>query len=290
MVPQSTGAAGGFVIASSGAPGSAFAPDLILDSNNMTSWTTNGPTNQFAKIQLYDQQSVYLDRVRIQGHQGGTSTSNVKDFEVQVSATTSADASFVTVLNATYINNGQLQEFVFPGGPARAKFIKFLPKNNYATGNILTGTFNPVAVANIETIVSLPGDNNGARSQSPVLYGNGGVIHSFSYTSGNNSANGLLGYFSGGWTPPNAPNQFAIVQLGGSAPSTIKGVKVAKGQDFGINGGVKDFQVWVSSTTPDAAAFTQVLSATVPVSAAVHTYLFPGGPVHGTFCEIRAPY
>lgn len=285
-VPQSTGAAGGFVIASSGAPGSAFAPDLILDSSINTSWTTNGPTNQFAKIQFYDQQSVYIDRVRIQGHQGGVSTSNVKDFQVQISATTSDDASFVTVLNATYVNNGQLQEFLIPGGPARARFVKYLPKNNHAgSGNIQTATFNPVAVANIESVISLPGESNGARSQSPVLYSNGGVIHSFSYTSGNNSANGLLGYATGGWTPPNAPNQFAIVQLGGNAPTTIKGVKIAKGQDFGINGGVKDFEIWVSSTTADAASFTHVLTATVPVSAMVHTYLFPSGPVQARYVK-----
>ncbi|HEY0764376.1 MAG TPA: PKD domain-containing protein [Pyrinomonadaceae bacterium] len=288
VVPQSTGVAGGFVISSSGSPGSSFAPDLILDSNPSTSWTTNGPTNQFAQIELYDQQSVYLDRVRIQGHQAGTGTANVKDFEVQVSATTSDDTSFVTVLNATYVNNGLLQEFVFPGGPARARYIRYLPKTNHAgSGTIQTGTFNPVAVGSVDAVVSLPGNVNGALSQSPALYMNGGAIHSFSYGGGSNSANGLLGYLSGGWVTTNTTNQFAIIQLGGSAPATIKGVKLATWFDSGLPlpNGVKNFEIWVSSTTPDAASFTQVLSATLPNVGAVQTVLFPGGPVQARYVK-----
>lgn len=279
VVPQTTGVAGGFVIAAS----NANSPDSILDNNTTTNWTTTGQTNQFAKIQFYDQQNVYLDRVRVQSTQGIT---NVKDFDVLVSATTSDDSSFVTVLSATYINNTLLQEFVFPGGPVRARYIKYVPKNNYAgSGNIATGTFNPVAVGSVDAIVSLPGDTNGARSQSPLLYSNGGVIQSFSYSSGANNANGLLGYINGGWTTTGITNQFAIVQLGGSAPTTIKGVKLAPGQDLGFSGGVKNFEIWVSSTTPDAAAFTQVLSGVVPVSSMAQTYLFPGGPVAARYVK-----
>ncbi|HET9713325.1 MAG TPA: discoidin domain-containing protein, partial [Pyrinomonadaceae bacterium] len=284
IVPQTTGAAGGFVIASSG----GTSVDSMLDANNFTSWSTNGQTNQFAKIQFYDQQSIYIDRVRIQALQGLPGTSNVKDFEVQVSATTSADASFATVLNATYANNGQLQEFIFPGGPARARFIKVLPKNNHAgSGNIQVATFNPVAVGSIESVLSLPGNGNGARSQSPALMSNGGFIHSFSYTTGSNSATGLLGYNSGGWTTSKTADRFAIIQLGGNAPSTIKGVKLATWYDLGsgLPNGVKDFQIWVSSTTPDAAGFTQVLSASTQPVGNVQTFLFPGGPVQARYVK-----
>ena len=48
----------------------------------------------------------------------------MRDFDVQVSSTNSNDASFVTVLSATLLNNGQLQEFVFPSGPARARYFE----------------------------------------------------------------------------------------------------------------------------------------------------------------------
>ena len=286
IVPQSTGAAGGFVIASSGFQSSAFAADNVLDNNNATSWFTNGQTNQFAKIQFYDQQSVFLDRVRIQGHQGGTGTANVKDFDVQVSATTSDDSSFVTVLTATYVNNGLLQEFVFPGGPARARFVKFLPKNSYlGSGNITIGTFNPVSVGSIDSIVSLPGDINGARSQSPGLILNGAAIHSASYVSGTNSAYGILGYFGGGWTTQGTANQFAIIQLGGTAPATIQGVRMAPGSNGGSAVPVKDFEIWVSATTPDPASFTRVLTASTTNISKVLTYQFPGGPVQARYVK-----
>ena len=119
VVPESTGAAGAFVIASSGATSSTLAADKTLDSDNLTYWNTNGASNQFAKIQFFDQQMVFIDRVRLQSRQGAVSNLTLKDFEVQISATTSDDASFVTALTATLLNNGQLQEFVFPAGPQR---------------------------------------------------------------------------------------------------------------------------------------------------------------------------
>ncbi len=288
IVPQSSGVAGGFVIASSGSPGSSSAPELILDNNTFTSWTTNGPANQFVKIQFFDQQSVFIDRVRLQSHQGGTATSNVKDFEVQVSGTTSDDASFVTVLNAAYVNNGQLQEFVLPGGSTRARFIKFLPKNNHAgSGNILIGTFNPVAVGSIDSIVSLPGQVNAARSQSPALYHNGAVIHSFSYGGGVNSANGLLGFASGGWITSSTTNEYAIVQLSGNELHDITGVKIATWFDsgFGRSTAIKDFEVWISNTTTDAEAFSKVLTATAAFVGGVQTHLFPNGPVQARYVK-----
>ncbi|HKO42296.1 MAG TPA: PKD domain-containing protein [Pyrinomonadaceae bacterium] len=285
ITPQSSGTVGGFVIASSGAPSSGFSPDRILDNSTSTIWTTNGPTNQFVTIQLFDQQGVYIDRVRLQSEQGSVSPSAVKDFEVQISATTSDAAGFITVLNASYINSGQLQEFVLPGGPARARFIKFLPKNNHGgSGNIQVATFNPVAVGGIDSIISLPGDVNAARSQSPALYDNSGVIHSFSYGGGTNSANGLLGYANGGWITTGTNNEFAIIQLGGEGLHNIRGVKLATWIDSKATA-VKDFEVWVSTTSTEPAAFSRVLTASAPYVAPVQTYLIPSGPVSARFIK-----
>src|SRR5439155_248233 len=115
VVPESTGTAGAFVIASSGFTGSAFSADKLLDDNNGTFWNAPAATNQFATMQFFDQQNVYIDRVRLQSNQGSVNVSTVKDFEVQISSSTSDPSSFVTVLTATLLNNGQLQEFVFPG-------------------------------------------------------------------------------------------------------------------------------------------------------------------------------
>jgi hypothetical protein len=131
-VPESIGIAGAFAIATSGSSGSPFPADNLVDDNNTTVWNTPGLTNQFAKFQFYDQQNVFIDRVRLQSNQGTISPTNLKDFEIQISWTTADDASFATVLSATMLNNGQLQEFVLPGGPIRARFLKLLLKQHFA--------------------------------------------------------------------------------------------------------------------------------------------------------------
>ena len=84
------------MIAQSGFTSSAFSADKILDDNFGTFWNAPGSTNQFAKIQFFDQQNVFIDRVRLQSNQGAVSPSTVKDFDVQISSSTSDDASFVT--------------------------------------------------------------------------------------------------------------------------------------------------------------------------------------------------
>ncbi|HEV2904090.1 MAG TPA: discoidin domain-containing protein, partial [Pyrinomonadaceae bacterium] len=210
-VPESTGTAGAFVIASSGFTGSAFSADKLLDDSGGTYWQTQGITNQFAKMQFFDQQNVFIDRVRLQAPTFGSPTTLVKDFDVQISATTSDDASFVTVLSGTLLNNTQMQEFVLPGGPVRARYLKLLLRSNYGNANSFQlGTFNPVAVGSADRLLSLPGLANVARSQSPALILNGSAIHSASYGSGLNNADGLLGCNRGGFITSSLSNQFAI--------------------------------------------------------------------------------
>jgi RHS repeat-associated protein len=288
VVPESTGTAGAFVIASSGFTSSAFSGDKLLDDSNFTFWNAPGSTNQFVTLQFFDQQNVYIDRVRMQSNQGSVTPSNVKDFDVKISSTTSDDASFVTVLSATMLNNGKLQEFVFPGGLARAKYLKFVMKNNYGTaGSTTLATFNPVAVGSADSLLSLPGQSNVALSQSPALPLNGGTIYSSSYDGGTSSATNLIGYFAGGWQISNTPGQFAIIQLAGGKSYTIEGVRLATWYDsgYGFPTGVKDFEVWVSNTTPDDISFTKVLTATAPFVPNTTEFLFPGGPVQARFVK-----
>ncbi len=288
VVPESTGTAGAFAIASSGFTGSAFAADQILDDSSFTFWNTQGITNQFAKFQFFDQQNVFIDRVRLQSNQGSIGPSNLKDFDVQISSTTSDDASFVTVLSATMLNNGQLQEFVFPGGPVRARYLKLLLKTNYGSpSNISIATFNPVAVGSADSLLSLPGLANVSRSQSPALPINGSSIYSASYGGGVNNADGLLGYSRGGFVTSGTTNEFAIIRLGGATVHSLKGVRLATWYDSGYGSGtaVKDFEVWVSTTTPDQSSFTRVLTATAALVGNVQTFMFPGGPVPARFVK-----
>ena len=57
----------------------------------------------------------------------------------------------------------------------------------------------------------------------------------------------------------------------------------------GSNGGsavpVKDFEIWVSATTPDPASFTRVLTASTTNISKVLTYQFPGGPVQARYVK-----
>ncbi|PYS41722.1 MAG: hypothetical protein DMF71_10775, partial [Acidobacteria bacterium] len=288
VVPESTGTAGAFVIASSGFTGSAFSADKLLDDNNGTFWNAPAATNQFATMQFFDQQNVYIDRVRLQSNQGSVNVSTVKDFEVQISSTTSDPSSFVAVLTATLLNNGQLQEFVFPGGPIRAKYLKFLAKNNYqGAGTITLGTFNPVAVGSADNLLSLPGLANVARSQSPAMIFNGAAIYSASYGSGLNNADGLLGYARGGFVTTTKTNEFAIIQLGGNQARNVSGIRIATWYDIGYGSAtaVKDFEVWVSPATPDPSSFTKVLTASTQFVGNVQTFMFPGGPVSARYIK-----
>ncbi|MEK6280646.1 MAG: PKD domain-containing protein [Acidobacteriota bacterium] len=287
VVPQSTSVAGAFVIASSDS--SLSAPERMLDSNTSTVWITPTVSNQFAKFQFFDQEMVFIDRVRLQGPAGAPGAATVRDFEVQVSSTTSNDASFATVLTATHLNNGQLQEFVLPGGPARARFIKFIPKNNYGSGSgIQIATFNPVAVGSADGLISLRGQNNVALAGSPALIANGAGIYRSSYPGGDVSANGLLGYSNGGWSPALATNPFVIIQLAGSRVYTLDGIRISISPNLGFGGAaqaVRSFEVWVSATTPDDSSFIKVLNTTAALSPHLQTFLFPGGPVEARYVK-----
>ncbi|MEO8435564.1 MAG: PKD domain-containing protein [Pyrinomonadaceae bacterium] len=290
VVPQSTGTAGAFVIASSGFTGSAFAAAQLLDANTGTYWQTQGISNQFAKMQFFDQQMVFIDRVRLQAAQGAVSNSTVKDFEVRISSTNEDDASFATVLSATLLNTGQLQEFVFAGGPMPARYIKLVPRNNYGNpNNIELATFNPVAVGSADSLISLPGRSNVALSESPALAFNGGAIYTSSYPGGASSPNNLPGYFLGGWQTSATSNQFVTIQLGGEKSHTLEGIRLATWYDSG--GGfataVKDFEIWTSHTTPDDPSFTRVLSASTAFVPYAQQFLFPGGSVQARYVKYR---
>ncbi len=288
VVPESSGTAGSFVIASSGPASGTFSVDKILDNNIGTVWATPGVNNQFAKLQFFDQESVFIDRVRLQPANGVAAATCVRDFDVQVSSTDSNDASFVTVLSATLLNNGQLQEFVLPGGPTRARYLKFVPKNNYGSASsIQLGTFTAVAVGSADSIISLPGQTNAALSQSPGLIANGATIYSSSDPFGSLPPNGLLGYRNGGWSPSVNTHPFAVIQLAGGGLYSLSGIKLATGWNFGSSQAtaVRNFEVWVSATTPDDASFTRVLAATAIPSGQLYTFIFPGGKVAARYVK-----
>src|SRR5262249_10341685 len=134
-VPSSGGAAQATVVEFSTQNTTTSGPDQVLDFYSTTRWNTSVGhiTNQFVKFRLEGTAEPLIDRVRLQNM---VENQVVKDFEVQV-ATSENDADLVTVFTGTYQNNGQLQEFVFPGGPVRARYVKLIAKNNYGDPNYL---------------------------------------------------------------------------------------------------------------------------------------------------------
>ncbi|HEY2973146.1 MAG TPA: PKD domain-containing protein [Pyrinomonadaceae bacterium] len=267
---------------------STFHPKQLLDNSAATIWQSGlaQVTNQFVKFKTVDGQPAMIDHLRLQ-HSSASAVTNVKDFEIQISNVSANDADFTTVLSGTMQQvSSNFQEFSFPNGPVAARYLKLIAKNNYGSPNyIALATFQGMPVGGADNIISFLGETNAALSQSPVLAGNGGAIHNFSYGGGSNP-DPLLDYFGGGWISNGVANQFATIQLAGGNVYTLAGVKLAIGSEFqfGNTTSVKDFEVWVSDT-PDESAFTKVLSATATLEHRLQTFSFPGGPVAARYVK-----
>ncbi|MGH9823728.1 MAG: PKD domain-containing protein, partial [Blastocatellia bacterium] len=219
-----------------------------------------------------------IDRVQLQA---GASLSAVQNFEILVSET-SDPSSFTSVLHGTYQNNATLQEFVFPSGTVRARFVKLIVDSNYGGTSVALSTFNAVSLSSVDNIISLPGQNDLAKDQSPSLIANGASVVAFSNVNGDGTSPNLMLSFnnSSGWsTGTGAGEQFAVISLAGGTSYLVDGIRLSP------LGGVKDFEVWVSNTTTDSTAFTRVLSATAAAAPVLQTFLFPGGPVQARYVK-----
>jgi RHS repeat-associated protein len=147
-------------------------------------------------------------------------------------------------------------------------------------------TFSP---GNGENIISLPGQTNVARQSSPSLEINGGEIVRYSGRDSRAGDAGSMLHYNfnrGGWIANGVENKYAVVRLAGGNIYQLTGVKVAPFIIYANPGsGVKDFEVWVSATTEDDAAFTKVLSATAASNENIQTFMFPGGTVAARYVK-----
>ena len=101
---------------------------LDLDPGNQWVTAFNNPTNQWLKLLLLKAEIQTIRHIALRPAIAATHSAP-KDFELQVSTTDAADASFTTVLIGTLANSTQLQDFYFP--PAQARYVRLLLKNNY---------------------------------------------------------------------------------------------------------------------------------------------------------------
>jgi RHS repeat-associated protein len=248
-------------------------PEWMFDNNSQTGWTTQSGhvSNESVVVRLDDADPTPIDRVALTSMT--SSSESLKDFDILVSNTTDDDAAFTTVVSGTLVNDFRPHEFVFPGGPVRAKYVKLLAKNNYGGPSIEVSMFEIRTARSEGNLISAPLAAIALRNQSPAQAANGAKV----VASSGGNADVLLDYIEGPpWITPARTNQFAIIQLGGTNAQTINGVRVGAWTGS-ISGGdqIRDFEVWVSSTTTDPPAFDKVLAATVPPATAMQDFFFP---------------
>jgi RHS repeat-associated protein len=257
-------------------------PESLLDTSTSTFWSSaSGQVrNQYVVFRVADLAEARIDRVVL--HPGSISTEALKDFEVLVSATTTDPGAFVPVFGGQLQNTGLPQTFVFPSGPVRARYVMLLASNNHGSATTLRlATFQAVTAKSEGNVITRPAAPEVSRNQSPAQISNGAVVVSASSSFDNTTTPAaMLDYlWSSPWRTTSLLNQSAVIQLGGDTSVILTGVQVSPRVDTATSESVKDFEVWVSNTTTDAAAFTQVLSGTVLNDRTVQRFSFPGGAV-----------
>ncbi|MBX2999576.1 MAG: tandem-95 repeat protein [Caldilineaceae bacterium] len=230
----------------------------LLDFNTgSTPWATQSgkTTNQWAIIRLAGDGPHTMDRIQIQPRGDCCPDQRVKDFEVWVSATDANDASFTRVLSATAADNGNLQEFILPGGPVAARFVKYVALNARGANAccISTSSFHVVSVDALGVGGAVAASSQFDATSAPAL------LLDDNPDSIWRTANGQ----SSGWVK----------------------ILLADGQTWPIHGvslvtpnhgeAVRDFEIWVSTTTDDDAAFTRIFTGTMSTTSAQQDFFFP---------------
>lgn len=245
---------------------------LTMLENNSRFWAAPiraGITNTLKLMLPYSQtvsgQPLVIDRVRIRPRVTGNATDlrgRVKEFEVWVSDRSPNDSDFVRVLRATAQSNGNLQEFVFPGGALRAKFVKLVLLSNYnVLGDAPNKNSNVIALQQFQ-VVAANNLNSGGVVAASSASANAGPERMLDHTvlSTWNSAAG------------QKSNQWVKFQAMGGQMATIHGVTLQAPQN---NNGIRNFEILVSTTTPEDAAFHSVYRGTAVNDDVVQSFFFP---------------
>jgi RHS repeat-associated protein len=258
-------------------------PENLFDTDAATAWLTGSGrfTNEYVEVEVGPDAPGPVVALGLQSYVG-TTTESLKDFELLASTTTDDDSAFTSILTGTALNNGLLQTFTFPGGPVHARYFRLLAKNNYgSTSYIRLGTLQLLAPSSEGNLLSAPATSVPAQPKngSPAMLANGATVVALS----SGAPNQMLDYAYGApWSTNVVANQFVKIQL--AAPQVISGVVLAPRVDTSATAdSVKDFEIWVSSTTSDDAAFTKVLTAAMTAAKVYQTFTFD--PVEAKFIK-----
>ena len=214
------------------------SPANMLDYVAGNPWATRAPLlpgPHFVTIQLGGTALHNLVGIKISGRVDQAFTQSVRDFEVWVSSTTADDTAFTRVLTGTVVNDQSLQTFLFPGGAVPARYVKYVPKNNY-------GDPNNLSTSNFEVLTTTAGGVVSATTFSAYSNRPEFVLDGSSSTAAWRTRTGSV------------TNQSITLKLSGGTSHPLYGVSVWPEGGFGP----KDYEIQVSNTTADDAAFTTV--------------------------------
>ncbi len=250
-----------------------FPPENAIDFNPGSSWSSPVPTDQFIAVRLTGGGPHVIDRVVLRG---SNNTNSMRNFEVLVSNTGTDEEDFVSVVTGTVprTNPILLHEFTFPG--IQARFVKlFVIDNHGSTNQVVVTKFEVWSRDRQGGIVSL---RDGPR---PTIVDVSSVFPSIidQWIPEHLLDDDALTNSSWSTASGQNTNQWVKIQLGGGLLYTIDRVRLRSAG----SSEVRDFEVRVSNTTADDAAFTTVLTGTAEFNKDLQEFSF--APVEARFVE-----
>ncbi len=179
-------------------------------------------------------------------------------FEVWVSATTADPGAFVRVVQGTVLRNGLTQTFVIPGGAVPARYVRYVPLTNH-------GGTQGIATEELDVVVPDTG---------------GVVAFSSQFQPANRPEAAFDDNTSTAWLTNGVTNQWVKVLLSGGEIRSVSGVSILPYSTLGP----RDFQIRVSTTTSDDAAFNTVHTGVLPASPALQQIQFTT-PVNAKYIQ-----
>jgi PKD repeat protein len=249
-----------------------YRPENAIDTNDNSAWyTASGkPNNQSLTIKLAGSQPQVVSQIVLRG---GNTQTDVKNFQVQVSATGTAESDFTTVLSGTNPKDAQAHTFNF--APVAARYVRLIIVDNH--GNSTYTVLNDLDVRTRDHEGGIVSLREGPRAS---------VVAFSSQDSNNYKAEHIIDesintvWFS---AFGQVTNQWVKIKLGGGKTYTINKVRL---HGSGHADEIKDFQIRVSTTTADDSAFTTVFSGTRANTSGNQEFSFP--PVAAKYVQLFA--
>jgi len=251
-------------------------PENAIDYNTSSSWyAANGQiSDQWITVKLIGATPHVIDRVIL----GGTNYSTgPREFEVLVSLSGFEDDDFTTIYSGTVPQTNENHTFTFK--PVRAAYVKLFVQNNW-------GHASQLAVRHFQVWTR---DRDGGIVS--LLEGPPSTIVDVSseYGAGNAADRAIDDNATTAWRSANGSitNQWFTVELGGGLIYTIDRVRLMSNNLDEIP---QDFEVRVSTTTLDEAAFSPVHSTKPCRQSTFNSWSITTTAVVGAFASTPSRY